>query len=340
MKQRYRIFRRGNGVFYSLDTEHSKQVSLKTKDFDEAQRLINAKNEACRQPAMNLEIARVYLHHSDHSYSTRTWQQVMDEVARHKKGDTQKRWERAMKEKPFDRLRRQVLIQTKPQDFLDAMAKGTVCTNIFLRRLHNYALDMDWIPKAVIPRRHWPKIEFRSKRAITRDEHQKIIAGERNRESRAYYQLLWHVGGSQSDVANLRAEDVDWETKVISFNRMKTGSVVQLHFGKELENILSDLPSEGFLFPNIARRHEKDRAKQFMRRCQLVGVRGVSLHSYRYAWAERAREAGYPERFAQEALGHKSIAVHRAYAKKAKVKIPSLEEYEKKIVQRPKAMNQ
>jgi integrase len=54
----------------------------------------------------------------------------------------------------------------------------------------------------------------------------------------------------------------------------------------------------------------------------------MSWHSYRYAWAERARQAGFPERFAHEALGH-SAAVHRAYAKGAKVSIPSLEEYEK-----------
>jgi len=33
----------------------------------------------------------------------------------------------------------------------------------------------------------------------------------------------------------------------------------------------------------------------------------------------------YPERFAQEALGHNSKAVHRAYARKANVKLPSLE---------------
>jgi hypothetical protein len=47
-----------------------------------------------------------------------------------------------------------------------------------------------------------------------------------------------------------------------------------------------------------------------------------------------------PERFAQEALGHNSAAVHRAYAKNAKVKIPSLEEYEKKILPLPMAVNQ
>jgi integrase len=85
---------------------------------------------------------------------------------------------------------------------------------------------------------------------------------------------------------------------------------------------------------------ETDRAKAFIRRCALVGVNGVSLHCYRYAWAERAREAGYPERFAQEALGHKSIAVHRAYAKQAKVRLPSLEEYEKKIMPLSAKVNQ
>ncbi len=76
--------------------------------------------------------------------------------------------------------------------------------------------------------------------------------------------------------------------------------------------------------------HEKHRAKLFRRRCLGLGIDGVSLHSYRYAWAERAKVCGYPERFAQEALGHNSKAVHRAYARKAKVKLPSLEVYERR----------
>ena len=166
MKQRYHLFKRRNRVFYCLDTEKNRQTSLQTRDVDEAQRLINARNEACRQPAMNLEIARVFLNHSDPAYATRTWQQVMDEMARHKKGETQKRWERAMKEKPFDLIRTKTLVETKAQDFLDALAAGAVCTNIFLRRLHNFAIEMDWLPKSVIPRRQWPKIEFKSKRGI------------------------------------------------------------------------------------------------------------------------------------------------------------------------------
>ena len=65
-------------------------------------------------------------------------------------------------------------------------------------------------------------------------------------------------------------------------------------------------------------------------RCVGLKIKGVTLHSYRYAWAERAKKAGYPERFAQEALGHNSKAVHRAYARRAQVELPSLGEYEKR----------
>jgi hypothetical protein len=47
-----------------------------------------------------------------------------------------------------------------------------------------------------------------------------------------------------------------------------------------------------------------------------------------------------PERFAQQALGHSSKAFARAYSKNAKVVVPSLEDYEAKIVPLPVAVNQ
>ena len=61
----------------------------------------------------------------------------------------------------------------------------------------------------------------------------------------------------------------------------------------------------------------------------------MTLHSYRYAWAERAKVVGYPERFAQLALGHGSKAVHRAYSRRAQVTLPPLEEYEASAVKAP-----
>ena len=103
---------------------------------------------------------------------------------------------------------------------------------------------------------------------------------------------------------------------------------VLVHLGPEALNLFKDLPSEGVLFPYLSSVRANDRATEFRSRCRQLGITGVTLHSYRYAWAERAKTVGYPERFAQEALGHNSKAVHRAYAKRALMKIPSLEDYE------------
>jgi integrase len=133
-------------------------------------------------------------------------------------------------------------------------------------------------------------------------------------------------------MASLRADDVDWTSRTISYARMKTGSQAMIHFGEGVANFLQSRPATGYLFPLVVGWKESDRAKAFMRRCRLVGVSGISLHSYRYAWVERAKTCGYPERFAMENLGHGSNAVARAYAKKAKVLLPSLEEYEQKVV--------
>jgi hypothetical protein len=200
MKERYLVFQRRNGIFFLEDRLLKKQDSLRTRDKEAARRIGHAKNEALRQPAINLKIAQAYLMAGDPNYVNRTWQQVMDTVAQTKKGNTRRRWERAMREAPFDLVRDLKLIETQAEHFLNVLSNGGISTNVFLRRLHNFVLDMDWLPKPIIPRRQW---------------------------------------------------------------------------------------------------------------------------------AERAKEAGYPERFAQENLGHGSKAVTRAYAKKAKVKLPSLEDYER-----------
>jgi uncharacterized repeat protein (TIGR01451 family) len=70
------------------------------------------------------------------------------------------------------------------------------------------------------------------------------------------------------------------------------------------------------------------RSAEFRRRCRLAGIQGVSLHSYRHAWAQRAKACGYPQRFAKEALGHGSRAIHEAYARGGVVVCPPIEQYE------------
>ena len=329
MKQRFILFRRA-GVFYYEDTTTGKQLSLRTKDEAEAITLLNAKNESFRQPVLNRQIARTYLAATDSAMATRIWQVPMDEMTKTKTGSTRVRHEVAMKDKAFDLIRNLPILETHSAHFLKVLELGTVSTNVYLRRIHNFALDMNWLPWSVLPKRQWPKVRFKAKRAITWEEHEKIIAAEVNPERKALYQLCWHLGASQGDIASLKGEDVDWTNSTMSFVRKKTGVPVIVHLGGEALNLFKDLPAEGVLFPYLSSVRAGDRATEFKQRCQRLGIQGVTLHSYRYAWAERAKTVGYPERFAQEALGHNSKAVHRAYAKRALMKIPSLEDYEQR----------
>ena len=101
------------------------------------------------------------------------------------------------------------------------MEHGKVSTNIYLRRLHNFALGMNWLPVPVIPRKQWPDFRFKEKRAITLEEHKAIVARETNAERKAFYELAWHLGASQSDIAVLEADNVDWQNKVISYARKR-----------------------------------------------------------------------------------------------------------------------
>jgi hypothetical protein len=331
VKTRFILYRR-NGTFYCEDTQTRKQQSLRTKDPAAAEALIHSKNEAFRQPLLNQQIALAYLSATDSEAAKRTWQFVMDEMTATKRGDTHARHITAMKDKAFDLIRTMPLLETRAEHLLKVLRTGTVATNVYLRRLHNFALDMNWQPKSILPRKQWPKPVYKEKRAITLAEHEAIVAREQNPERRGFYRLAWHLGAAQTDLAMLKAEDVDWEQKIISFFRRKTRSVARLHFGADMEAILQDLPATGPLFPYLATVRASDRATEFKQRCRGLNIKGVTLHSYRYAWAERAKTAGYPERFAQEALGHNSQAVHRTYARRAQVLLPPLEDYEKKII--------
>ena len=92
---------------------------------------------------------------------------------------------------------------------------------------------------------------------------------------------------------------------------------------------MNQLPNKGFLFPKLVKLKEGWRSAVFWKRRRAAGIPvGICLHSYRYAWAERAEAAGMPEREAMAHLGHSSRAVHRAYARNAnRVTLP-LEYYE------------
>jgi integrase len=329
MKTKYTLFRRG-GIYYSQDSATGQQKSLRTRDEAEALKLINARNEAHRQPVLNLHLARAYLTASDPAFVERTWQTVMAQLQARGQDNSRERYASVFKSPSFDGLRNKTLLETTADDFLAVFKDGKVSIVYFLKRLHNFALSLGWIALPIVAPYLWPKYEPKDRRGITPDEHQTLLAQEKKAEWKLFLELLWETGAAQGDAAAMTAEDIDWPSRTITYFRKKTGSQAQFTISTALEKVLHQLPTAGGLFPKLSTFEANDRANRFRRRCQRAGVSGVSLHCYRYAWAERAKTVGMPERFAQAALGHNSKAIHRAYAKKAVIIAPSLEDYERK----------
>jgi hypothetical protein len=192
MRKAYRMFRRGR-VFWCQNNQTGKQESLRIKDRAAAERLVQAKNEAQLHPTINLQIARAYLVASDPAFATRTWQFVMDEILKLKVAEsenvrepkiaesrgntifgavaTTRRWRVAVSDKAFDGLRALPLLETRAEDLLRAIENGKTSANVYLRRIHNFALGMNWIPVPIIPKKNWPKLTGGGKRAITAEVH-------------------------------------------------------------------------------------------------------------------------------------------------------------------------
>jgi integrase len=324
----YLLQRKPSKVFYA-ENHQGERISLRTTDRTTAMKMLHGFNDAVENVNRAHQIGIAYLSNTDPEAARRTWGEVIDAfIKRSAPGPTRNRLETAKKDKAIQKLLKLNVLQDRPRQaglFFEALNSGGISTNVFLRRFHNFALDMGFLAVPIIPRRQWPKVRYAEKKAITEEQYLQIIDREQNPEKRAFYQLLWHLGGSQTDTAILTAAAIDWTTRTISFPRKKNHQTCAQRFGDECAAVLEKLPKQGFLLPSIARLGEGDRASYFTLRCRTLGIQGISLHSFRYSWAERAAAVGMPERYAMLALGHKSRAIHQGYTKKLDPTIDSLE---------------
>src|SRR4051812_45587476 len=115
---KYRLYRRRNGKFYWQENDSPRQGTLRTSDRREAEQLLHAMNEAERQPTLNLSLARAYLAAHDPQMSSRTWADVMKEMATHGIPTTQERCARAFRSKAYDPIRDRPLVQTTAAELL------------------------------------------------------------------------------------------------------------------------------------------------------------------------------------------------------------------------------
>jgi integrase len=334
MQDRYWLYARRNGVYYVQDRVTGRQESLKTKNRSKAKQLLMAKNQAAEQPMLSTEVAKAHLKFKSPEMFKRTWRDVMANMEAEYQGSTLKRWRKVIKSKPFQILNNIPLLNTEASHFLEVLGhpRAGNSTNKWLRILHNRALNLGWIFNPVLVPKLWPRIREKKGRAITKEEHLRLLSMEEDPEWKLFYQMLWETGGSQTDVANLRRENVDEVRNRLIYQRSKlrhtSNGQAALVIGSNMQELLKQLPDIGWFFPRLHEQTESVRSSRFAKQCKKTGLKGVSLHSYRYAWAQRAQMAGMPMREAMAHLGHSSRAIHQAYSDKAEVVTLPLEFYE------------
>ncbi len=103
MTTRYRLTCRGirGGIFYRVDKTTGKRTSLQSIDPDEARQIVAAKNQAERQPVLNLHIAKAYLAGAGNGMAQRTWQHALDALIQTKLATNQQRWREGQGVRPL-----------------------------------------------------------------------------------------------------------------------------------------------------------------------------------------------------------------------------------------------
>jgi integrase len=142
-------------------------------------------------------------------------------------------------------------METTTAAFLQIMKDAKPSQVFYLKCLHSFALSLGWISLPIVPPKVWPKPHPKSRRGITLEEHQRLLTRAQGAEWKLYLELLWETGAAQTDAALLKAEDLDWPARTITYFRKKTGTRAQITISKKLETVLSHLPTLGALFPRL-----------------------------------------------------------------------------------------
>ncbi len=342
MKERLRMFKRSSGVFYWEDAVTRKQGSLQTRDRLEAVKMLQGMREALQAPdQVNLALAQLHLRAANPDLAERTWGDLLNFwVSQGQAASTRERRQRMVERLWMRDLARYRLSDPEAVNWIVMHLKGN-SDKEGIRGIQRLGVCLGWVVAPPVPEIHLKvrKKDRRVTRAITLKEHESILEFERESirlcrpnavlgaERAKFYEMLWFTGAAQTDGATLTASNIEWERGRLRFRRHKTGEQCLIGIGSVFEAYLRRLPSEGQLFPRMAVLDAKHRAAEFARRRKLLEMEGISLHSYRYAWAERAAVAGIPLRWAQAALGHSSQVVANAYARKVEIACPAPEDY-------------
>ena len=168
MQERYRMFRRAGGNFYTRDKITGHSESLETADRAVAKQLLTARNQAVAQPQLNRSMAKAYLSAKSPELLTRTWADVMEHYVKSGVESTRDRKERAFRSRPFAMFRTLTLMDTEAIHLLAVLEHRQAgnSTHHYMRRLHNFALHLGWLLIPIMADAAWPLVRKKKFTAI------------------------------------------------------------------------------------------------------------------------------------------------------------------------------
>lgn len=348
IKRPYKLWKRGDreGVYYIKPKNGGPWKSTGSKDKDKAIEWADAEC-GCddNENAMHhKKVAEAHLMKCNPEWVTNTWDAIAQRAINaprqigkvgKKRASTVITMTSYWNGKRWDNIRHKRCIDTVAADFEKSLKGAGLGLIEFGQLLHNHATDHNLIPYPVMGKKCWPRaIRKNMSRALTEEDHRTLLkhiqdpqlapfkrASERNLpttpkqwrdEWENWFWFLWWTGASNKDAANIRAEDIDWKANCIKFSRTKTSTKSTVAIGQSLRTLLKKLPTKGYLFPCLQNMTTSNRSRTFRILADWCGLEKVTLHGYRFGWAERAKETGMTTEDRMASLGHKTpqMAAH------------------------------
>lgn len=130
--------------------------------------------------------------------------------------------------------------------------------------------------------------------------------------------IAYYTAARVGEVLQLRAEDIKGGFIVFRASNTKTKTTRTVEIPQQLQRALDEthLPTSGYLFPGSGKSgHLTPLAfeKALKKATGLIGLEGVSTHSFRRSMATHLHEKGVPLRAIAQITGHSSLAALERY---------------------------
>jgi len=157
-----------------------------------------------------------------------------------------------------------------------------------------------------------PKVNGKGKAAILTNEQIDQVINLCRAPYSTVVAIAAYTGCRMGEAIQLKAENLDLESGVVTLTHTKTGTVREVELHPELVEILKNakLPTEGYLFPSNRNAGYISRQvidKELREVCEALELRGVGTHSFRRSLATNLHGKGIPLKTIASITGHESL---------------------------------